>query len=139
MIYITDNDLKTESFERFITESTSDFPTVKDEVELKTIGLVKTFLSGRYNVEAIFRETEPLRDEFLADIVAKITMYKIISRNAARKVPSDFKDDYDWAMQQLEKINAGKISLDLPAPTDEEGNSNINPMWGNNTNKNFYI
>ncbi|QQV91571.1 adaptor protein [Winogradskyella phage Peternella_1] len=139
MIYINAEDLKTDSYQRFIDESTSDFEGVIDKCELTAIGITKTLLKGRYDVALIFDETEPIRDEFLAEIIVKLTMYKIIGRNAARKVPTDLKTDFDWAMSQLEKINAGKVSLDLPFPTDEDGNSTLKPMFGNNTNKDFYI
>lgn len=139
MIYISDDDLKTESYERFITESTADFEGVKDKAELKALGIIKTLIKGRYDVNLIFDTDEPIRDEFLADIVTKITLYKIISRNAARKVPTDLKEDYDWAMKTLEKINAGKLTLELPVKTDEDGNPSAKPMFGNNTNNDFYI
>ncbi|CDF80581.1 conserved hypothetical protein (DUF1320), putati ve phage protein [Formosa agariphila KMM 3901] len=139
MIYITQDDLKTESFERFITESTSDFPTVIDKAEEKSIGIAKTLLKGRYDVVLIFDETTPVRDEFLVEIITKLTTCKIFGRNAARKLPTDLKDDYDWAMKQLEKINAGRLVLDLPLITSSSGAPTSDTIWGNNTNKNFYI
>ncbi|MGB1307520.1 MAG: phage protein Gp36 family protein [Oceanihabitans sp.] len=139
MIYITEDDLKTESFERFIDESTKDFPDVKNTAELKAIGLCITLLKGRYDVAVIFDETTPIRDEYLADIVTKLTIYKIFRRNAARKLPTDLKDDYDWAMKQLEKINAGRLTLDLPLAGSTSGAPSGDIIWGNNTNKNHYI
>jgi len=139
MIYINDDDLKTESFERFITESTSDFPTVKDSAELKVIGICKTLLKGRYDVDLIFDQSEPLRDEFLAEIITKLTICKIFGRNAARKLPTDLKEDFDWAMKQLEKINAGRLTLDLPLATSTSGAPTSDTIWGNNKNENFYI
>lgn len=139
MIYITEDDLKTESFERFITESTSDFPTVKDKAELKSIGIAKTMLKGRYDVDTIFDETTPVKDEFLVEIITKLTCYKIFGRNAARKLPTDIKEDFDWAMKQLEKINAGRLVLELPTNTPTSGAPNSDTLWGNNKNENFYI
>lgn len=139
MIYLTDNDLKRESYERFITDSTADFNGAKDSCELVAIGIVKTMLKGRYDVDLIFNEVEPLRDEFLADIITKITVRKIFKRNAPRKVPSDVKEDYDEALKSLKEINGGKLTLELPVNTDEDGNPTAKPMFGNNTNEDFYI
>lgn len=139
MIYITEDDLKTESFERFIAESTSDFPTVKDKAELQSIGIAKTLLKGRYDVGTIFDETTPIRDAFLVEIITKLTTCKIFGRNAARKLPTDIKEDFDWAMKQLEKINAGRLALDLPTTTPTSGAPDGNTLWGNNRNENFYI
>ncbi|WP_435135736.1 hypothetical protein [Formosa sp. A9] len=139
MIYITQDDLKTESFERFITDSTSDFPTVIDKAELKSIGIAKTLLQARYDVTVIFDEANPVRDEFLAEIITKLTLGKIFARNAARKLPTDIKEDSDWALKQLEKINAGRLVLSLPIITPDSGAPTSDTIWGNNTNKNYYI
>ncbi|MBV7268382.1 DUF1320 family protein [Winogradskyella luteola] len=139
MIYITDDDLRTDSFQRFIDDSTADFADAKDNAELKAIGKVKTLIKGRYDVDLIFDEQNPLRDEYMADIITKLTLCKIFKRNAGRKLPTDLKEDWEWAMKQLEKINGGKIVLELPVNTDDEGNPTAKPMFGNNSNKDFYI
>jgi hypothetical protein len=139
MIYLDTADLTTDSYQRFIDESTADDPTVIERSELVAIGITKTMLKGRYDVALIFDETVPLRDEYLVEIIVKLTMYKIIGRNAARKVPQDVKDDHTWAMKELKEINAGKITLELPIKTDADGNPSLKPMFGNNTNPDFYI
>ncbi|AOR29553.1 hypothetical protein FORMB_25360 [Formosa sp. Hel1_33_131] len=139
MIYLTDDDLLTDSFQRFIDESSKDNEDVVANAELKCIGIIKTMLKGRYNTELIFDETDPVRDEFLADILTKLTLHKIFGRNAARKVPTDVKDNYDWAMKQLGLLNAGKLQLELPSPTNTDGTASAAPMFGNNTNPDFYI
>lgn len=139
MIYLDEDDLLTESYQRFIDDSTKDNPDVIEKAELKCIGVIKTMLKGRYNTEILFDETDPLRDEFIAEILTKLTLHKIFGRNAARKVPTDVKENYDWAIKQLTALNAGKLQLNLPAPTDADGNASAKPMFGNNTNTDFYI
>jgi phage gp36-like protein len=139
MIYITIDDLKTDSYERFIDSSTEDFPESKDKAELKAIGMCKTLMRARYDVDTIFDDADPVRDEFLVDIIVRLTLAKLFGRNAARKLPSDIKDDYKEAKADLEKINAGKITLELPSANDAEGNPISDSIWGNNTNKDYYI
>ncbi|MBX7204160.1 MAG: DUF1320 domain-containing protein [Bacteroidia bacterium] len=139
MIYLTQDDLNLESFERFITESTGGDSSIVDNAEKKAIAHCKTFLS-RYDVEDVFDEEEPIRDEHLANIIAIITCYKIISRNAARKVPSDAREDYKWALEQLEKIQTGRVTLELPPRIDSStGNAVSNAIFGNISNPDFYI
>lgn len=138
MIYLNDDDLKLESFERFITESTGGDAELKDKAELSVIALCKTFLT-RYDTDDVFSEDEPVRDEHLANIMAIIVCYRLIGRNAARKVPTDAKDDYKWAMSQLEKIQKGIVELNLPPKLDDQGQSTNPVLWGNNTNEDFYI
>jgi len=152
MKYITSEDLAADIYQRFVTESTTDGDNVLDNNESRAISLVKTHIGGRYDTGAIFGlnigndaqgnpiVSPPIRDELLVDIISKITLYKTLRRNAARKVPTDCAEDYKWAMEQLEKINAGRIKLKLPpAIEDTTGKPISNGVWGNNSNSNFYI
>ncbi|MFA9212489.1 MAG: phage protein Gp36 family protein [Candidatus Methylacidiphilales bacterium] len=138
MIYLTDEDLNLESFERFINESTANDDTVKNKAETAIIGIVKTFLNN-YDVVDIFNPSEPIRDEYLASIMATMVVHKLLGRNAARKLNQDGKDDYNNCIKQLTAIQTGKVILDLPPKLDDAGNSTEPIMWGNNTNQDFYI
>ncbi|MCO5253622.1 MAG: DUF1320 domain-containing protein [Bacteroidetes bacterium] len=136
MIYISKEDLETDIWERFIDESTGHDDNIIDRAEGKAIDLCKTYLT-LYNTGLVFDEISPIRNEVLVDIISKLTTYNLIRRNAARKVPSDAKENWEWAMKQLEKIQSGRITLDLPPVVLPDGKSNS--MWGNNTNKDYYI
>lgn len=147
MRYLTRDDLIDGSYEQFIIDSTSDWTGVIPSVEAKAIALVSTYLT-KYDVDTIFGipmedtdgYTPGIRHELLADILTKITLYKIFRRNAARKIPQDIKEDYDWAIKQLESIRNGSVVLDdLPPAINEDGSSTSNSMWGNNTNTDYYI
>lgn len=136
MKYLTLDDLKTDSFERFIKESTQDFTISIDKAEKRAIGKVKPYLRDRYDVEAIFDPDTPLRNELLVEILVALVLSKIHGRNSARKFN---KDDVDDAMKELDKIASGKITLELPFPMDDNGNVENTSMWGNLRNDNFYI
>lgn len=139
MIYITNQDLTVDSYQRFIDESTGDITGTVDKAEIRAIGVVTTYLSGRYKTDVIFGEPG-IRNEVLVDIICKIVLKTIFGRNAARKVPSDVKEDYDAAIKQLEKINSGQTVLaNLPQVTDDEGNPVSDTIFGNLSNPNFYI
>lgn len=141
MRYLTLDDLKTDSQERFITDSTAEFTDSLPNIEKRVVAMAITYLAGRYDTDLIFNTTNPIRNEVLVDIIAKITLYKVFRRNAARKVSTDIKDDYDWAMKELDKINAGRTLLqNLPKPPqDITENPNGDSLWGNNSNPDFYI
>ena len=140
MIYLKDADLLADSYQVFINTSTQDATEVINDNELRAIEIAKTYLSGRYDIAKVFDATLPIRNELLVDILSKITLYKIFRRNAPRKLPSDIKEDYEWAFKELEKIQRGTVMLTgLPIPVDESGNSTIPTIWGNNSNSNFYI
>lgn len=140
MRYLKEDDLKTDSQERFITESTADNVDSPEKNEAKAIDLVITYMSGRYDTDLIFKVGSPLRNELLVDIISKLTLYKIFRRNAARKVSTDIKEDYEWALKELDKINSGRTVLNnLPKPTPTPGEADSDSLWGNNSNTDFYI
>lgn len=140
MTYLQKEDLITDAFERFIDESTKDDPAVLDNAEARAIKFVKTMIGTRYNVALIFAVDTPIINEMLVQIISRIVIYRVIKRNAARKVPTDYKDDYDEALKWLTDISVGKLPLDgLPVPTDQDGAAISNSLWGNNSNPNFYI
>lgn len=140
MIYLTKDDLIVLAYERFIDESSQDQEYILADTEKRAIAYLKTVLGTRYNVNALFDESEPIINQLIVDILSQIVVYNIIRRNAARKVPTDYKEDYDSAMKLLKDIATGVLVLDgVPLPTDENGQTISQTIFGNNTNKNFYI
>ncbi len=139
MIYLTNADLLLYSFERFITESTADDADIINRTEKSIIGVAKTYLKERYDLVDTFNEDEPVRDEFLVMVLAKMVVHQILSRNSARKYDADKKNDYDWGIKQLEKIQTGRTILELPPKLDDTGSASLTLGWGNNTNIDFYI
>lgn len=152
MRYITQNDLTTDSYQRFITESSSDITDTLDKAEARAIALAASYMT-RYDTESIFGELlEPedednpaeyapgIRHELLVEIICRITLYKIFRRNAARKVPEDTQKDYDWAIKELEQIRNGAVKLPgLPPAIDESGKPLSTSIWGNTSNPDYYI
>lgn len=141
MKYLTLEHLYTHAFERAIVESTADFTEAMDNIEAETIDIVKTYLARYYDVAQIFGDT-PIRTGVLTKIMTNIILYEAIKRNVYRKAKGKYEEDYKWAMEMLDKINAGKITLaDLP----EAPKNNTSPktggklLHGNLSNKNFYI
>lgn len=143
MTYLTDNDLKTHTLERLLNESISDYTAAKDEAEKQRISEAKSMLAKYYDVAKIFDEAQPIKHPHLTKILTKLVTYDLIRRNAARKVPTDYKEEMEWAEKELEKMNRGILKFeDLPSkPTDatNPNNSNAKILYGSLKNKNFYI
>jgi phage gp36-like protein len=141
MIYITDEDLITDSQERLLNESTAGVPELAARIEKKVIAEVITMIGSRYNTDLIFNEAEPLYNEVLADIISAMTIYRIYKRNAARKITETVKNEFDRAIKKLEKINSGVTQLSgLPlVGTTESGKPDSDTIWGNFSNEDFYI
>jgi phage gp36-like protein len=140
MIYIDKDFLIAHAQERFIDESSQNENAIIDQIEITQIAIIKTYIGSRYNVAVLFDAATPIENEVLKEILAKLVLYKLIRRNAARKVPSDYKEQYDEAMKTLKEVSIGIIKLDgLPPAQDNTGAIISNSMSGNLSNKNFYI
>lgn len=140
MIYIDKDYLISQAQERFIDESSQNDEEIIDQIELTQIAVIKTYLGTRYDVNTIFDEDSPIENEVLKEILAKLVLYKLIRRNAARKVPNDYKEQFDEAMKTLKEIATGIILLDgVPPAIDSSGSVVSNSISGNLSNPNFYI
>jgi len=140
MIYIDKEYLVSFAQERFIDESSQSDDTILDQIEETQIAVIKSYLGTRYATETVFDEADPIHNEVLREILAKLVLYKLIRRNAARKVPNDYKEQYDEAMKTLKEVSIGIIKLGgVPPAVDETGAIISNSISGNLTNKDFYI
>lgn len=140
MVYLLKTDLITHAFERLIDESSADFEHTLKNVESENIGIIKSYLGSRYDVDTIFNKIAPIRNALLIRILTKLVLYDVVRRNAARKVPTDYVEEYKAAMETLEKIAFGKLDIkELPPAIDEDGQVISNTLFGNNRNSNFYI
>ena len=137
MEYITKNDLRVLAKENYIDSSSDDFQDAINLIEQQNIAIIKAYLEDLYDVETIFDTQEPIRNGIIIYILARLVVYNVIRRNSARKVPDDFKDMYKAAMEKLEDIAFGKITLNnLPKP-DKADEAFI--KHGSLKNKNYYI
>jgi len=145
MKYINTDDLISIIQERLINESVAlsevtnlDENTILNDIEKKTIDLVISYISGIYDYAKIFADV-PIRNGVLVQVISAIVVYRSVKRNAARKVPDDLKDLYTDSIKNLEKIQSGAMNLvNCPKLTKDDGTS-ASPLYGNNTNDNYFI
>lgn len=138
MKYINRDDLVNYIQERLLDECLPTGTDILNSIEADTIDLVIAHIGARYDTTKIF-STPPLRNGVLVQVVSMITVYRVIRRNAARKVPEDYAKLYDDAVKLLEKIGSGSQHLDnIPAITAPDGSTG-KLMYGNNTNTDYFI
>lgn len=112
--------------------------TILNDIEEPVIDLVKSYISGRYKVAEIFDGT-PIRNGVLVQLISMIVVYRVIRRNAARKVPDDYITLYNDSIKALEKIQTGTMTLDnCPLITAADGTTS-SLVYGNNTKDEFFI
>ena len=140
MIFLEQIDLETQMFQQFFNQDNSpNKDEILDNIEAQNIALIKSKLNGRYDTGAIFSATGTDRHWLIIKILTKLVIYDFIRRNAARKVPSDLVKEWEWAMQILEKIKAGKETPEgLPEVVNDDGTTG-SIIVGNSKNDNYYV
>jgi phage gp36-like protein len=139
MRYITREDLIEVIQGRLLDESVAELPEeLLNGLESKAIDFAVSYISGRYDTDKIFGEPV-MCSGLLVQAIAMIVVYRAVRRNAARKVPDDFPDIYTEAIRILSNIQTGSQSLSgMPEVTGDSGTTG-SLMYGNTTNKDFFI
>lgn len=138
MRYLEKEDL-IEVIQEYLLDDSKQFDDrVTDGLEEKAIAFVVSYISGRYKTDEIFNDPVK-RTPLLIFVIARLVVYWTVRRNAARKVPEDYKTIYDEAVSILSKIQSGIQSLPgMPEVTGDDG-STAKLMYGNTTNDNLFI
>lgn len=139
--FLVDSDFDMQILSQLVRDrNAQDLNKILEDLEAKAISIVSAKLTGRYDLDAVFDAAEVDRHHLIVHFVLTITIYYFLRRNAARKVPSDYRDDYMDVMKALEKIQAGKLTPDgLPKPTDENGDVVTKPIIASRKNNDYYI
>lgn len=118
MIYLTDNDFKTQIKEDVLTKITNDDPTIVSEAERIAIRMATSYLF-RYDTAAIFAQTGESRDAYFVSILVDIVLYQIHKRVNPRQIPEirfvAWKDAQEW----LKDVSKGAIIANLPKKNDD--------------------
>jgi len=135
MKFLTNTDLESQLFEEFIDDSAEDI-LILNNIESKMIAIVKSKLRMRFDIDAIFSADEADRDELIVTALVAMVNYKIIRRNAARKVPTDIVDEWKAANKWLNDVRDGIETPDLPVVADTPHKE---VYWGNSRNEDLYL
>lgn len=141
MDFLSNNDFTGNSFEVFIRESSNDYEAlIMDTIESGNIALMKSKMGGRYDTAEIFSQTGTDRDPLVLKVLLALCTHDILSRNSARKMNSNIKDNFDFANKWLNGVRDSKEHPEgLPPKKDEDGNAKEQLMHGNNKNENYYL
>lgn len=85
------------------------------------------YLSARYNADAAFAATGDDRNPLLLEIVKDIALWYIIRLSNVDILYQPVKERYDRAVQWLDRVASGRITPNLPAATDDNG-EHVQPM-----------
>ncbi|MEH6406662.1 MAG: phage protein Gp36 family protein [Leeuwenhoekiella sp.] len=134
--FISREDLETRVFEDYIDESEQEDIEATQIIEKQAIAYVKSKLRKRYDIDTIFSPAVYEGRDLITWAISGIVAYRLIRRNAARKVPSDFVKDYDEVKEWLNAVRDGNDNPDLPV-LEEVQEKQV--LWGNSKNEDLYL
>ena len=133
--FLASKELEGRLFSQFIDETNPEDVDAIKTIEKQAIALVKSKLKSRYDITDMFGAAEYTGRDLIVWAVVGIVVYRFIRRNAARKVPTDFADDYKEVMKWLTDVRDGLEDPELPALPEADKKV----FWGNNKNENLYL
>jgi phage gp36-like protein len=136
--FLTAEDIRVSLRDLFLSEITDDDIVIAEKAELQCIDLVRSYLSGRYDVDALFAATGADRKPLLVERVTNLFVYRIYKRINPRKMSEDVKLSYDETLEWLNGVARGKFNPDFPAVQGPDIPTNDLLMGGSDPMKGHY-
>lgn len=75
---------------------------------------ISGYLRSRYDVDAVFTETDEDRNSVIIMLMVNIAVYHMSGKIAGRVITDDVRQRYDDAMKMLKDIQRGDFAIELP-------------------------
>ncbi len=132
MSFITVSEMQTVIYEHVMDEITeNDDATVLQCIEA-AVSEMKSYLSSRYDTEAIFSATGNDRDPLILENTKVIAVWWLICKNNSEMIYEHWRERYDRVIKFMEKVANGTVAPDLPLRTDGNGNTVLKSRFGSN-------
>lgn len=123
-MFITPDDypaLLRNEIKRLLLEDDIVGTTKLRSAEQMAIAQIRNYLSGRYDVDAIFNKTGDERNSHIIMIVIDCAVYHLYTSVIPDKMSEIRSQRYGDAIEWLKSVTSGKTIADLPKITDEDG------------------
>lgn len=124
----------TQLFETYLDDSVQEDLIALDTIELQQIAFIKSKIRSRFDTAVVFSVADYEDKPIIKQVLTSLVNYFVVKRNAPRKIPTDFKDNYNWAIKWLNEVRDGKETPELPLK--EAVKKEV--LWGNNKNEDYY-
>lgn len=129
MIFLTEDDFKTQIREDILSKITDANPLLLDEMELAAIEEITSYLH-RYDTAATFATTDTARSRLLVMYCVDVMLYHLHSRINPRQIPELRFVRYEAAKKWLESVSKGLIIASIPKLNDDTDGDGISDSLG---------
>jgi len=131
-MFLTQTDYKTLIQDHILSQVINDDVELLDQAELMAISEMESYLSARYDTQAIFAATGTNRHQALVMFALDMTIYHLHSRVSPRNISQLREERYNRAIEWLQNVVKGKLNPGLPILKNEDGEQTSVIKWGSN-------
>lgn len=99
-------------------------------------GEVRSYLAGRYDVNAIFAAEGAARNALLLELTKNIAVWYIVRLSSVDLIHQHAKERYDAAVDWLNRVADGKLNPDLPPAIADGVPDGSGISWGSSEKRN---
>lgn len=120
-MFVTEEELRSVAYSYQLEQIVENDVTILHMAINAAVEEARGYLSARYNADAAFAATGDDRNPLLLEIVKDIALWYIIRLSNVDILYQPVKERYDRAVQWLDRVASGRITPNLPAATDDNG------------------
>lgn len=136
MNFITLDDLNIYIKANVLNDISENNNSLLDSLESIAKSCIESYIGHYYDTTEEFGKTGTDRNHFLVSLMIDIFLYHLATRLTPTQVPDIRQQRYDGAIATLEKINSGKVAINLT-----RNDVNVEPdseyRFGSNQNTNY--
>lgn len=118
--FITQEDYDASIHREILDALTRSDSAIVEICEDRAVAEMRGYLSGRYDVDAIFSAEGEARNQLVLMLAVDIAVYHLFSIHNPQKMSQIRKDRYERAVEWLKQVAACKIAIDgAPLLPDE--------------------
>lgn len=123
-MFLTDEDFSVVIGDDAIKVISRASQSTRDKAVIMAIEEVSSYLRPTYDTTSIFDDTGEKRNQLIVMFTADIALYHMVASLPQKMGIEIRKERYERAIKWLEGVQSGKITPDLPVPTNEDSYDN---------------
>ena len=131
-MFLTAEEVTNNMYGHVINNITQNDSQIVEQAIGAAVEEMSSYLSVRYNVNAIFLATGANRNPLILENTKVITVWNILKLAASETLYETWKERYDRVIGYLTKVAQGEITPSLPLKTNADGSVVIKSKFGSN-------
>lgn len=131
--FIVETDYKSSIHDEILDALVRNDSEIIEICEDRAISEMRSYMSGRYDCDAIFSKTGADRHQLVLMMALDITIFHIFCIHNPQKLSQMRKDRYDRAIEWLVAVSKGNINIDgAPILEQEDAKKHDNHILASN-------